>query len=166
LYAGSVFGRGKIRKSVFEESNIDRFNHNNEHMKFDIGTIFYIVLIVGSVIFSAIKKNQKKHKEVIDSDEEATSETPQPTWQRELTDILGMPTEPPKQKPIPVVEPVSVVKPRPPEPVKTVPSAVPFQHNPAPVLHEDDEHIGHSYVEEFDPERAVIYSEILNRKYF
>lgn len=157
-------------------------------MKADGGALIYIIIAVVVAIVNAITKSKKKEipsapsKPYYEENPEP-QKAPQTTWQKELEDIFGeLPKpevvvekpifEPPKPKTEPQVE------------VKTEPSMVDQwnKYNEPEKLAEPElipmeiaEHIHKTYnepeptlkdFEEFDLRKAVIYSEVINRKYF
>lgn len=155
-------------------------------IKADGGALVYIILAVISLIVSAIGKSKSKGVPQISteprhSEQKAEPVDSQTTWQKELEDIFG--------KVIPVPEVKQEVLPKTKESGEqkgisteitsmnvaernlTAPSMKagveihrPETH-PEPLVVED-EHETLVSAEEFDLSRAVVYSEVLNRKYF
>ena len=139
-------------------------------MKAEGGSLIYIIISIVFLIFSAYQKNKKKVGQPTSEPNEAPETNPQPSWQKELEDIFGPVNEP---------EVVIAEQPRPVDiiqhqPVKEVKAFVPekLQEKPTNQLHrqmiavEEEHELAVIDIDEFELGRAVVYTEILNRKYF
>jgi len=158
-------------------------------MKADGGALIYVILAIISIIVSVIGKNKNKRVTQGPSapqpvTEEPSEDKPRPSWQKELEDIFGNV----------INEPEVIVRKTPPreskpfEPItteivtgsigsktkeegkyietsKTGPIDSTTIHTGS--IHLEEEHEPATVtLEEFELSKAVIYSEILNRKYF
>jgi hypothetical protein len=157
-------------------------------MKADGGALIYIIIAVVVAIVNAVTKSKKKEitpapSKPYHEENPEPQKTPQTTWQKELEDIFGE-----LPKPEVVIEKPAYEAPEPktkPEPeIKAEPSMVDqwnkYQASnkmaePELIPMEIDEHVHKSYsepeplpldLEEFELRKAVIYSEVINRKYF
>jgi hypothetical protein len=159
-------------------------------MKADGGALLYIVIAVVSLIISAIGKNKKREMPPVSSEHssdetEAPRQAPQPTWQKELEDIFGKVLDEPE-----VAEKHQYEVPKPAEMPKhknanqqvdpTIAALNKYaeskqasredkkadnnSHVMAPIEEEHETTVFNP--EEFELSKAVIYSEVLNRKYF
>lgn len=139
------------------------------------GALVYIILAVISLIVSAVSKSQNKKMPQAPTapqpqQQEPIPAEPQPTWQRELEDIFGKVLTQPERKPEPVAVPVETVDSRVSEWNKyaqareSKPEEVNTKSSPEVI--EEEEHHELALAEDFDLRRAVVYSEVLNRKYF
>lgn len=164
-------------------------------MKADGGALFYIIIAVLSLIVSAISKSNKKTagKPVIsNAPEEETEEVPQNPWEKELQEIFGK-KEPaasvpekrlvrengePNRDRVPEITgtqkamyaqeaeeelknyrgEISIEQPA----VRSVSEDEIRSSKHAP---EEEEPVFSSGFEEFDLRKAIIYNEVLNRKY-
>jgi len=156
-------------------------------MKAEGGALIYVVLAVISLIVSAIGKSKKKVGPPVTSkpasEEPAVPhKEPQTTWQKELEDIFGKVLTEPEvvvekrqyEEPKPVLKPkiepqVSLANERTSyqDSKKTV-SSEPKKTEPTQSIHVDEgEHeVAGINLEEFELNKAIIYSEVLHRKYF
>jgi len=156
-------------------------------MKADGGALIYIVLAVISLIVSAVAKNKKKEMQTTSSkptsSEPAEPKQPQQTtWQRELEDIFGKVLTQPEV----VVERQEYAEPKPvvkkevkanamseeglkgsSNSISAVNSDQIISETPSAFHIEEEEHefAGINF-DDFELNKAVIYSEVLNRKYF
>jgi hypothetical protein len=165
-------------------------------MKADGGTLLYIALAVISLIVSAVRQNNKKKAVMPvpprpKPDMEESQPDPPATWQKELEDIFGKVfVQPEEKKDAGTNE--KVEHPKAPDTVmsdsqeiievqeaqeelagtlagKTTTSGKPLKkpvYADVPVNFLEDNALGTVVSEEFELRRAIIYSEVLNRKYF
>lgn len=137
------------------------------------GALVYIILAVISLIVSAVSKSQ--HKKMPQGpatpqpqQPEPIPAEPQPTWQQELEDIFGKVFTEPERKPEPA--PVETVDNRVAEWNKYAQARESKPEDTHINAHleviDEEEHHEMAMAEEFDLQRAVVYSEVLNRKYF
>lgn len=154
-------------------------------MKADGGALVYIILAVISLIVSAVSKNKNKQDRPVtttprESHPEVDPKEPQTTWQKELEEIFGYGTKRPQQADevdkqrtekarvqqeeiSPYVSQLNRYAETHKSEVNTVESSVYVD-----ALSTDEEEY-ESFVlnaEDFDLRKAVVYAEVLNRKYF
>ena len=156
-------------------------------MKAEGGALIYVVLAVISLIVSAIGKSKKKVGPPVTSkpasEEPAVPhKEPQTTWQKELEDIFGKVLTEPEvvvekrqyEEPKPVIKPkiepqVSVAEQRSVymDAKKTISSEQKNAELSKSTHVDENEHeIAGINLEEFELNKAIIYSEVLHRKYF
>jgi hypothetical protein len=161
-------------------------------MKADGGTLLYILIGLISVIISAVEKNRKKKAAAnripanpsVPAPEPHTSSRPE--WQKELEDIFGKPFEDsrteadnkrqeepvmPRAEPVLIPAPEKVRRPREhweraTSPVLSTEIISPVVKPEAQKSTEEDDQLITVDSEYFDLRKAVIYNEVLNRKYF
>jgi hypothetical protein len=161
-------------------------------MKADGGTLVYILIGLISVVISAVEKNRKKKLAASSRPASSghpaseTQEPPQPSWQKELEDIFGKSFDVPepeandRKQETPASTPQSEPKiyPNP----KKVSQAEHWEKENAPMepvmksdvtllsknqaSTNDETEFALVDFEQFDLRKAVIYNEVLNRKYF
>jgi hypothetical protein len=155
-------------------------------MKADGGALLYIIIGIISLIVSAISKSKKKAARPY-APEYSKEETPHPqpepqaTWQKELEDIFGkvfdepevVETKPQYNQPTkaevidepisPYVEALNKYA-----QTKQGASAEPKIYDPIkePVYAEEETELASIHLNRSELSKAIIYSEIINRKYF
>jgi len=150
-------------------------------MKAEGGGLIYIIISIVFLIISAYQKNKKKREQAAHPAEGGEESThPTPGWQKELEDIFG-PVDP-----VPEVVSVPSTRYDDNKPVATTIAeherveritpkegkiATNTDHRimkdfPADLTVQEGHEIANIDLDEFELEKAVIYSEILNRKYF
>lgn len=147
-------------------------------MKAESSNLVYIIISVVLLIVSAIRKNKNKNQTAQRPVED--SPTPQAPWQRELENVFGkiIGEEPEIEKTYPQRELLTTEK----EPVKTLQfemspiysnfqdgSLKPFENlSVISVSNQQDGGYLKGIIEldENEIRKAIIYSEIINRKYF
>lgn len=149
-------------------------------MKADGGALVYIILAIISLIVSAVGRNRNKGRRPIPSSSEIPESEPQPqhTWQKELEDIFGTGrtvNPEPETQVSESDETQSGLEEMPPyvkELNKYAASAtnneIEAQSNPTTASfqnEEEHESVGIS-LEDFELRKAIVYAEVLNRKYF
>ena len=153
------------------------------------GALVYVILAVISLIVSAIGKNKNKVSRPVaprpeTAEPEHQPQQPATTWQKELEDIFGkVLTEPEvvvdKPRPQDTFSQTEVKKEVPKETMSSnvyelnkyaaskkanAEEAKKAEHSGA--IHVlEEEHENHFHIEEFELQKAVIYAEVLNRKY-
>jgi len=150
-------------------------------MKAGSDTLLYIIISVVLLVISSLNKNKKK--KAISSEESEKDQPGMPThgnpWEKELEDIFGkvLGQEPEVvQKSEPKLQPVIQSAETKNEPIQSKQPQNQFQKvalspevsHPSPsfVYHEEEPEERHIELNGPDLEKAVIYAEILNRKYF
>jgi len=147
-------------------------------MKADGGALVYIIIAVVSLVIRAISKNKNKEHPPVSSvpevhNPESEQRKPQNTWQKELEDIFSAGTQDRKPEVIKVKQEPDEVSAQVRELNKyanfrrTAVTEGKGQHVESVFFHEDEEHEASDVnLEEFELRKAVIYAEVLNRKYF
>nr|WP_319400193.1 hypothetical protein [uncultured Carboxylicivirga sp.] len=136
----------------------------------DFGDILYILVMLGALVFSVIRKAQQAKNNVPKPNSNAENpydpmDEEEPLME-ELREMFSKPKAPQPQPVFekPKVEVKSVTKPI----VKPInrPSLDRKSTKPLEVIETEEEHDGFVFdLEEIDMRKAVIYSEILNRPY-
>lgn len=148
-------------------------------MKADGGALVYIILAVISLIVSAVGKNKnKEHRPASSGHDVPKPDTeqgrPQNTWQKELEDLFGGNTDSRKPEVIEVKQEQDELSTRVRELNKYADSRQAAGtdekgqiQSKSVFFYEDEEHEASDVnLEEFELRKAVIYAEVLNRKYF
>jgi hypothetical protein len=156
-------------------------------MKADGGALVYIVLAIVSIIVSAIGKNKRKGIPQVPmnpkpAEQEAKPVEPQATWQKELEDIFGkafsepeMVSESPKNETVHTLEKKEVLAEVPDAKVTEwnnyLQSKKTVVEEPGPfadveIYTLEEEHSPLVSFGDFELSKAVVYAEVLNRKYF
>jgi len=148
-------------------------------MKAESNSLLYIIISVVLLIVSAIRKNKNKNQSAPQPSSEEIP-NPQAPWQRELENVFGkiIGEEPENEKTYPQKELLNTER----EPVKTLKfemspiqsnfqdiASKPFQDlsvNSVSNLHSEGFSRGIIELDENEIRKAIIYSEIINRKYF
>lgn len=145
-------------------------------MKADTGGWFYIVLSIAFIIISALGKNKKKTTASLPPIKEPVPAHPEEKkWPRTLEDILSEVLDIPKpqevvianKEPVPLESnaknlPVEVLNPTAPKQEVT-----PIPERKVEPIYKDSESAIPAFFENgLDLRQGIIYSEILNRKYF
>jgi len=156
-------------------------------MKADGGTLVYILIGLISVIISAVEKNRKKklasQQAPAKRPASETQEQPQPSWQKELEDIFGKSFEAPQpeindkkqEAPAYTAETKPVIYPQKKQQVEhweKSNASIPAVEKSTPITVknlttvEDNNEFAYVDFENFDARKAIIYTEVFNRKYF
>ena len=150
------------------------------------GALIYIILAVISLIVSAIGKSKSKGTHQAPpapgpSEQETKPHEPEVTWQKELEDIFGkvftepeVSTQIPKNESAPVSSKKEVLSENVDTKVAELNKYAKFKEakveEDKPTKHleviEEEERSPLASVEDFDLSMAVVYTEVLNRKYF
>jgi len=159
-------------------------------MKADGGALVYIILAVIAAVVNAVVKSKKKDSSIAPKPSPtgtpAPRHEPQATWQKELEDIFGNVLKEPepvtKSQKQEEVNPFSSSK----QETKNIPQAsitqewnkyaelkksagseskTAIKSEPLHVIEEEHE-LAEFHIEDFELNKAIIYSEVLNRKYF
>ncbi|MCU4163069.1 hypothetical protein [Carboxylicivirga caseinilyticus] len=131
----------------------------------DFGDILYVLVMLGALVFSVIRKAQQAKKNVPRPGSESSNPyDPLDEEEPLMEEIREMFSKPKVPKPQPVFEkPKTEIKPFAKNVAKPI---VKRSIEPLEVINTEEEHDPFIFdVEEVDMRKAVIYSEILNRPY-
>ena len=136
----------------------------------DFGDILYILVMLGALVFSVIRKaQQSKNKPPMPQSDKSSSYDPMTEEEPLMEELREMFAKPKRPEPQPVVEKPVQVKTKPVEQTflkRTNRTITPKKTEPLKVINTEDEHEGFVFdTDEVDMRKAVIYSEILNRPY-
>ena len=154
-------------------------------MKIEISTLVYVLVGLGSLIFSAYSNHKKReHQGSQPTIPAEVDEIPRSSWERELEEILGVPSEPKVLsdvlEPIPDMEAHkddekelnprmtvdTMAEQKSDSKTSQLAESASISDRRELILEGEEPVSAHIYLEDFQIERAIIYSEVLNRKYF
>jgi len=136
----------------------------------DFGDILYILVMLGALVFSVIRKaQQSKNKPTMSESDKSSPYDPMAEEEPLMEELREMFAKPKRPEPQPVVQKPVQVKNKTVEKTfskKTNRTIIPKKTEPLKVIHTDDDDEGFVFdADEVDLRKAVIYSEILNRPY-